>query len=106
MRMEYTIDDKNKFIFIPRVSLQNDDNHTGFRGETIAENNLLNNTENDLTSVHQNNDYTARLIYNHKFNKKGRSVTLHSYGGNHTNTDLRKRSGINTYFTGDRKSVV
>src|SRR5690625_5586496 len=105
MRMEYTIDDKNKLIFIPRVSLQNDDNHTGFRGETIVENNLLNNTETDRTSWHHNNDYTARLIYNHKFNKKGRSFTLHTYVGYHTNTDLGNRSGINTYFTDGSEST-
>lgn len=105
MRMEYTIDDRNKLIFIPRISLQNDDNHTGFEGETMIGNSLLNDTENDRTSLHQNNDYTARLIYNHKFGKKGRSFTLHSYGGYHTNTDLGNRSGVNRYYSSGHESM-
>lgn len=105
MRMEYTIDEKNKLIFIPRISLQNDDNRTGFSGHTMTGNLPLNATENDRTSLHQNNDYTARLIYNHKFNKEGRSFTLHSYGGYHTNTDLGNRTGLNTFYSNGNESI-
>lgn len=98
MKVEYEMDDRNKIIFRPNISMQKDRNNTSFAGKTNINDDPLNATSNERTNDHQNNDYSGNLIYRHKFPKKGRSLTLHSRGGYHTNTDLGFRTGQNIFY--------
>lgn len=105
LRMEYEINDRNKLIFVPNFSLTNDDRKTGFQGRTLIGADSVNATLSDQTSDHQDNDYGARLVYNHRFDKPGRSVTLYSNTGYHTNAELANRIGENKYYEKERKTV-
>lgn len=105
MRVEYKMDDRNKIIFVPRISLANDQNNTSFEGATNTFGEPINSTENRRNNDHQNNDYFGRIFYNHKFLKKGRSLTVHSNAGYHTNTDLANRNGQNIFYNNDQSKV-
>jgi len=98
VRMEYEMDDRNKFIFTPSIKIANDRNNTTMDGETLLEQSPLNATANNRTNDHNDNDYTGSLFYSHKFLKKGRSFTFHSNAGYHTNNDLGHRLGHNTFY--------
>lgn len=98
MRVEYEMDDRNKLIFTPRISIANDRNNTSMEGGTLLQNDPLNATANERTNDHQNNDYSGSLFYSHKFLKMGRSFTFHGNAGYHTNTDLGNRTGHNTFY--------
>lgn len=98
LRVEYEMDDRNKFIFKPRISLVNDQNNTSMDGATALNANPINETSNKRSNDHQNNDYSGSLLYSHKFDKKGRSLTINTHGGYHTNTDLSYRTGHNIFY--------
>jgi len=98
LRLEYEMDDRNKLIFVPSISLKNDQNNTGFTGATSVDKEPVNATTNQRSNDHQDNDYSGRILYRHKFLKKGRSFTLHSNAAYHTNSDLAYRTGQNTFY--------
>ena len=105
MRVEYEMDDRNKFIFTPRISIANDRNNTTMEGNTLLNTDPLNATANQRTNDHQNNDYSTSLFYSHKFLKTGRSFTFSGNAGYHTNTDLGYRTGHNTFYRSGQPDV-
>ena len=98
MRVEYEMDDRNKFIFTPRIKLGNYNDNTTMDGETHLAGEPLNATSNKRAHDESDNDYSGSLYYSHKFLKKGRSLTLYGNGGYHTNSALGYRTGQNAYY--------
>ncbi|MBL3657891.1 outer membrane beta-barrel protein [Fulvivirga sediminis] len=97
-KLEYELDDNNKIIWRPRISLRHDENNDSFEGETNTDNGRLNATNNTNTSKNSDYDFENNLFWSHQFSKKGRSITLSNNIGYHTNEDKSKRYAINNYY--------
>lgn len=107
MRFEYNMDDRNRILIRPNVSLQHDKNNSYFIGRTVTDNGPLNQTENTSRSDHDNYDFNNRMYYSHRFVKEGRSLTLHSDIGYHTNEDESYRIADNIFYgVNDRNELL
>lgn len=108
LRIEYNIDDKNRILYIPRFSAQFETENSAFFGETEDGLNLINQVENLKTGKYQDYDVFNRLLYSHKFNKPGRTITWRTNFSNSWNKDESDRKARNTYFEdgGDRLEIL
>ncbi|GLR19466.1 TonB-dependent receptor [Portibacter lacus] len=99
MRLEYQVTPQDKFIFVPRVKINNDVSDSYFFGRTEELDNPINQTKNNSKSDNIDNDYSATLLYNHRFLKEGRTITLNGSTSNHENRDLGLRNAENIFYT-------
>lgn len=98
MRLEYDIDEKNRILFIPRLSARFETENSDFSGETTNGTDLINTVENTRTAKNKDYDIFNRFLYSHKFDKPGRTMTVRARVGNHQNEDRAKRLAENQYF--------
>ncbi len=77
LRMEYTIDDKNSIIYQPSLSWQHNIGNELTDGQTYLENGQpLNATLNDYRADLRGLNLSNSLLYRHRFEKKGRTISL------------------------------
>lgn len=105
MRLEYRINKRNTLIFLPRISIKNDINDGKFFGATSTEGLSINQTYNASQSDNMDNDYSANLLYSHKFVKPGRTFTINANTEFHNNSDLTSRQAELSYFTDGSQST-
>ncbi len=80
-RIEYTIDSSNSITFTPSLSLQENNSSTiGIANNSAGD--VLQSLTNNKTSAY-NNGYnsTGNLLYQHKFKKARRTISLNLSGG-------------------------
>ncbi|WP_296705778.1 outer membrane beta-barrel protein, partial [Algoriphagus sp.] len=106
MRLEYNIDEKNRIVYRPRLSAENDKENSAFIGESTNLDGPLNKTENVRTADNKAFDFDNRLYYGHKFNKDGRSLTVRLNAGYHWDKDLAFRRAENTFFQPNERSEI
>lgn len=97
-KLDYEIDESNRLIVRPYISLKNDTNDDSFEGKTRSAEGLINETFNESNSNNFDYDFGGSAYYSHKFGKEGRSLTLGSRSGYHTNTDRGNRLANNIYY--------
>jgi uncharacterized membrane protein YgcG len=75
-RLEYNVDSLNSFIFTPKLYVQTNNGSNIANGSYYKESELLSNSSNNYSS--QNSGYTStnNFLYRHKFQKKGRTVSV------------------------------
>ncbi|MEQ6121754.1 TonB-dependent receptor [Reichenbachiella sp. MALMAid0571] len=103
-KIEYKIDENNRFIMRPNLKFDNERVNDDFSGITTSASELVNSTENSSVRKYKDYDYDNNLYYSHKFNKKGRSLTTGIHTGWHTNEDFATRYAEN-YFYSESDSV-
>ncbi|MBN3583248.1 TonB-dependent receptor [Algoriphagus aestuarii] len=106
MRLEYNINENNRIVYRPRLSIANDKENSSFLGESMNNLGPLNQTENIRTADNDDFDIDNRLYYGHKFSKAGRSLTMRMNFGYHWNDDLAFRRAENTYFQPDQRTEI
>lgn len=106
IRYDYKINDRNRLIVRPSVSIKGNRESKVFSGNTVTDNGLLNTTENRSTTDNTDNDYHARINYGHKFAKKGRSINLRLNASHHTNDDDAYRVAENEFFGGEQNTEL
>ncbi len=108
LRFEYNIDDKNRILYIPRFSAQFETENSAFFGKTEDGVNLINQVENLKTGNYQDYDIYNRLLYSHKFNKPGRTITWRTNFSKSWNEDKSDRNARNTYYEngGERLEIL
>ncbi|WP_243348479.1 outer membrane beta-barrel protein [Parabacteroides sp. FAFU027] len=76
LKFDYAIDDKNSLTFVPRVSLQKTNTNSTLNASTTTDGVLSNQTS--TTSVGNGDGYnmSGMLLYRHKFDKAGRTISL------------------------------
>ncbi|MDR3611613.1 MAG: TonB-dependent receptor [Ignavibacteriaceae bacterium] len=83
LRFDYNLDSLNEIRFIPDLSIQKNISNTSMDASTFNSGNMVNSTKT-LTATDLNGlSNSSLLMYRHKFNNSGRSVSL----------------GINTSYT-------
>lgn len=101
LRLEYNPNSKNRILYIPRFSARFENENSSFFGETNNGAIPINQVENQRTGDYQDFDFFNRLIYSHKFDKPGRTLTLRSILHNGWNIDDSDRKARNVFFEGD-----
>ncbi|GAB3222743.1 TonB-dependent receptor [Algoriphagus aestuariicola] len=101
LRLDYNIDDKNRILYIPRFSARFETERSAFVGQTEDGNSLINEVDNLKTGSYKDYDLFNRLLYSHKFDKPGRTLTLRANLANNLNIDESDRKARNTYYESD-----
>lgn len=101
IRFDYKINDRNKLIIQPRVSLKDNSLSSLFSGNTFTNESPVNRTENASTSENLDYNYHNRMYFSHKFAKEGRSLNLRANTSYHTDVDDAYRRANNVFFGED-----
>lgn len=81
LRLNYTIDSNNSLLFVPSFSFQKTENHSNMLGQTFdAQSGLLNQTGNSFQNNQNAFNLSGLLLFRHKFQKKGRTLSLFARG--------------------------
>ncbi len=85
--VEYKIDSFNYIKFNPGFTLKKvRDNYTSSFGTTNPKGGLLNNGFDSTYNKSSTPNYNGSLLYNHRFHKKGRTLSLNLTAGNSVST--------------------
>ncbi len=106
LRLEYNPDTLNSIVFTPRLTYQRAIPSSISKGENSFANSILNNTQTNNSSFNEVYNYSAELLYQHKFMKKGRtlSVSANTQGNNKKgNSSL---SSQNNFFQNSDTSEI
>lgn len=106
IRFDYKINERNRLIVTPSISLKGNRQNAFFQGNTVTDNGLLNATENRSNSDNTDNDYHARINYGHQFRKKGRSINLRVNTSYHNNDDDAYRVAENVFYSGEQSTEL
>lgn len=108
LRLDYNPDSKNRILYIPRFTARFETENSGFFGETTDGFTPINQVENVKTGNYEEFDFFNRLLYSHKFDKPGRTVTLRTIYHRGWDNDLSDRVARNTYFEedGERNELI
>lgn len=90
VRMEYKLNDKNTFIFTPNASIQT--NASSSQNDASTQESfgaLLNNSLNRYTTNLNGYNLAGDFLWQHNFEKKGRTISFNLRGNNTANTDNR-----------------
>lgn len=99
MRLEYKIDDKNSISMRPRLTIQQNDGFENIFANTSSEDLLINNSENKYGSDLYGVDFSNNLLFRHRFDKAGRTISLNvSTSYSQDSGDGRLRSNIENYL--------
>jgi hypothetical protein len=94
LRLEYNIDSANKIILSPSLSFQNNATRSNLSASNIIfDNQFLSNTETFSLIDNIGYDFSNFLMYQHKFSKKARSISLS------INTTLTEKNNDGTYIS-------
>jgi hypothetical protein len=99
LKLDYKIDEYKNLTIEPRLTIQQNAGSQTIFGQNIASSLLLNSTDYNFSSDLAAIDFSGRVSYRQRFEKKGRSfsISLNSgYNENTGNSDLLSR---NNYFT-------
>lgn len=105
LRLDYNPNERNRILYIPRLTARFERENSGFFGETTDGQNLINQVENSRTGNYNEFDFFNRLLYSHKFNKPGRTVTLRTIYHRGWDNDESDRTARNTFFEGDTERI-
>ncbi|AMQ56548.1 TonB-dependent receptor [Algoriphagus sanaruensis] len=105
LRLDYNPNEKNRILYIPRLTARFEKENSGFFGETTDGINLINQVENSRTGNYKEFDFFNRFLYSHKFNKPGRTITFRSIYHRGWDTDESDRIARNSYYEGDQERI-
>lgn len=82
LRLNYAIDSNNSILFVPNFSFQKNNSQSDMLGQTFENDGLdmLNSTDNSYQNDQNAYNLSGFLLYRHKFQKKGRTLSLFANG--------------------------
>ena len=96
---EYNISEKDNLRITPKFSFQMNDGTSDVIGETFKSSGLLNGTSTNFNSDVLAWTFSNRIFYNHRFEKKGRSMSV-SVENDHKNQNAGSfLRATNQYYT-------
>lgn len=104
LRLEYQIDKNNSVVYTPSLTLQENKSSTSLNGNTAVNNaDVISSTENSQSSDRNGYSTGNNLLYRHKFNKKGRTISVG------VDADFSGNEGTGSYYsltTSDTRSQL
>ena len=99
-RIEYEMNKNNSLTFTPRLSFQNNESNSMRIGETkLANNTLLNSTNNRQNSSTKGYNFNNDILFRHRFAKAGRTLSLNFNTGINDQNGNRELYARNLYYT-------
>ncbi len=100
-RLRYDIDNNNSVIFTPRLTLQGGSSENHLYAQNLLDvNSPLSFSETLYDSDLSGYNYSSSLIYRHRFNKTGRSLSANLGANFNNNESLYHMDAVNEYFSG------
>ncbi len=94
MRIEYNIDSNNTLILSPKISIQDNESSRALSGQNyIGGDKLFSATDNRTTSNNIGFSFNNDLLYRHKFNKAGRTISVN------VTTGINNREGDGSLYS-------
>jgi hypothetical protein len=102
MRVTWDIDQQNSLIFIPRMTLQSNTADSYINARNLLEgNNLLSMSETGYDSDLSGYNYSSSVIYRHRFEKTGRTISTNLGANFNNNQSLYHLDALSDYFAGE-----
>lgn len=105
LRMEFKLDSMNSIMLRPRLTLQQNDGNSSTIGQTLLGNTVLNSSTNNYLSDLSGVNFSNSLLYRHKFQKKGRTVSLDFSTGYAPKKGESTQQSINGFFIDSISSI-
>ncbi len=106
LRLNYQIDEDNSILFFPSFTAQINDGSSNIAGITTSGTDKLNSTNNifnsDLTALNSSNN----LLFRHRFNTPGRTLSIDVNGTFTRNTGGNSLFAKNNYYTSFTSDTV
>ncbi len=99
MRLEYNINERNRILIRPDMTLRHNRLSSQLTGQTDADAGEINRLNNSSNSDNLDYDIHNRMYYSHKFLKPGRSINVNLNTSIHYNEDDSYRQASTTYFS-------
>ena len=95
LKINYTIDSANAITLTPRLTVQGNQSSSQLIGNTLqlGANSFTSQTNTVTLADNTGYNFTNDLLLQHKFNKKGRTISLN------VNTQLNNRNGTGSYYS-------
>ncbi len=98
-RMDYKFDEFKTLTIEPRLSIQQNEGSQSIFGQNIASSDLLNSTNYDFSSDLAALNFTGRVSYRQRFEKRGRSFSVSLNSGYNESDGNSNLYSENSYFT-------
>jgi hypothetical protein len=100
-RLTYRIDSSNTILATSNLKFQSNNSTSQVKGDNYldeAKQNLLSQTENDLSSELQGNNLSNEVLLRHAFAKRGRSISLGVYQTSNDKNGQNFLDAYNNYY--------
>ena len=99
-RFEYEIDSSNKIIFTPKFNLQQNNSSSSLLGSNMLPENVLESkTENNNNADNKGYTLSNSLLYQHKFDKRGRTFSINVSTDNNNKTGNGNLYSLSQYVS-------
>jgi uncharacterized membrane protein YgcG len=98
-RFEYNMDSANSIIFTPKLYLQKNNGSNNAIGSYLSGTDILSNSFNNYSSDNSGYTSTNNILYRHKFNKKGRTISFN------IEADVNDKTGNGVLASGDSSFI-
>lgn len=105
VRLEFKLDSMNTIMLQPRLTVQQNDGNSSTQGSTVFGSSLLNATDNSYLSNYTGLNFSNSLLWRHKFQKKGRTVSLDFTTGYAPKNGESTLQSINGFYTSPQPSI-
>ncbi|NJN78713.1 MAG: hypothetical protein HC803_10640 [Saprospiraceae bacterium] len=99
LRLDYKIDEYKNLTIEPRLTIQQNAGSQTIFGQNVASSILLNSTDYNFASDLAAINFTGRVSYRQRFEKRGRSFSISLNSGYNENTGNSELLSRNNYFT-------
>ncbi|MGN6566787.1 MAG: outer membrane beta-barrel protein [Flavipsychrobacter sp.] len=100
-RFEYAIDSNNALIITPKVSVQQNNATTGLTGINTVSGIQTGYTQSNTMANNNGYSFSNNLLFQHKFHKKGRTVSLNVYTAQNEKTGDGSYTSFSEVDTGN-----
>ncbi|HET6225151.1 MAG TPA: outer membrane beta-barrel protein [Bacteroidia bacterium] len=101
LRMEWKIDSNNSVLFVPKLSVQENNSNSFLNGTTMTGLRLQSNTSNTNRSQTSAYNFSDDLMFRHRFNKKGRTFSATLSTGMNASDNQNNLYASNAYYVKD-----
>jgi hypothetical protein len=98
MRIEYAIDSNNSLFFTPKLTVQQNNQLSITQGaNALTDGNVLSGVLSDYESKNIGFNFSGNVLYQHKFKKVGRTLSIDLTGTTNNNNGEANLLSLNTY---------
>ncbi|MFD2999230.1 outer membrane beta-barrel protein [Pontibacter toksunensis] len=105
MRLDYKINEKNRLLITPNISVQQNEANANLFGQTRWNEGLLNETSDVSNSENASINFDNSIFYSHSFTKPGRVFSTRLNTGYNSNNGDYYRVSNTIYFNDESRNV-